>query len=303
MAYDHLTAQTYLRHFQKNGAQLRVSRKSGLPNRGYFPKGICSELDGGIVSKFIENPRRIGEFRKIFEPYWHLALKALKARTVSRDVKLVVSGFMANLLAATPTSTRLTAESYRHCVIETARAHQVLCARHGRADPNITQALALIDSGGLSTEVDPDWARAQNAIRLSGFAWRLFNSHWTVIANATPIGFITSDNPFVFQDPGPFGGGKTTLPRFLPLSPRLCLYVEMDPFADFGAPDFARPPQGHVKFAAINKVLEVELINELVVACAEELVISSTQIARLDSLVAKYAKHRVRNEFMLPPPA
>ena len=122
MAYDHFIAQTYLRHFLCGSEQLRVYRKSGRPSRGYWPKSICGEIDGDLVSDFLENSSHIGEFRKLFEPHWNSALTALEARDMSADVKFVVAGFMSNLLGATPTSTRLTLESYRHHVIETVRA-------------------------------------------------------------------------------------------------------------------------------------------------------------------------------------
>jgi hypothetical protein len=298
MAYDHFIAKTYLRHFLSGKEQLRVYRKSGGPDRGYWPQSICGVIDGDLVSDFLDNPKAIGEFRKLFEPYWNSTLAALEARNMSVHAKFVVAGFMSNLLWATPTSTRLTSESYRHYVIETARARQVLGARRGNGDPQIAQAVALVDEGKLTVEVEPDCARARNASHLLSFAWNLYNSDWTIFANDTPVKFITSDNPFVFEDPGQFRGGKAMLPRYLPLSPKLCLYVVMDPYRDFGEPDFAKPPQGHVQFARTDREIGVEFINERVIECAEELVIASTKIDTLAPRVAKYAKHRVSNEFL-----
>jgi hypothetical protein len=298
MAYDHFIAQTYLRHFLSGREQLRVYRKSGKPSRGHWPQSICGEINGDLVSDFLANPNHIGELRKLFEPRWNSALAALEARNMSADMKFVVAGFMSNLLGATPTSTRLTLESYRHHVIETARAYQILGARRGKGDSKLAQAIELIDAGKLKVDVDNDWARATNASHLVKFAWKLYNSDWTIIANDTPVKFITSDNPFVFEDPGPFRGGKPMLPRYLPLSPKLCLYVVMDPHTDFGEPDFAKPPQGRVQFARTERVLGVEFINERVIECAEELVVSSGKIATLEPLVTKYAHHRVSNEFL-----
>ena len=167
-----------------------------------------------------------------------------------------------------------------------------------KTDSQLAQALALFDAGKLTVEVETDWARATNASHLMSFAWRLYNSDWTVIANDTPVKFITSDNPFVFEDPGSFRGGRPMLPRYLSLSPRLCLYVVMEPHTDFGKPDFTKPPQGRVQFARTGRVPGVEFINERVIECAEELVIASTKVDTLEPLVAKYARHRVSNEFL-----
>lgn len=298
MPYDHYVAQTYLRNFLCGHQQLCVYYKSGKRPGKKPTKNICREMDGDLVADFLQDPNHIGKFRILFERNWDLALKALEARDMSADVKFVVAAFMSNLLGATPTSTRLTLESYRHCIIETTRAYQILGARRGKADPNIAQALALLDAGKLTVEVETNWARATNANHLMNFAWMLYNSDWKVIANETPVKFITSDNPFVFEDPGPFRGGKLTLPRFLPLSPTLCLYVEVEPGADFGTPDFAKQPQGRVQFASTDQVPGVEFINERVIECAEELVIASAKIDALEPLVAKYAQHRVSNEFL-----
>jgi hypothetical protein len=297
MPDDHFVAKTYLKHFRHNG-QLSVYRKSGGLPELKRPKEICGEIDGDVVPDFLINPQLIGDFRRLFEPFWNQALADLEAGTVSTDTKLVVSLFMSNLLGATPTSARLTREGYRHHVIETVRAYHILGARTGRDDPRLAEMLSLLDAGKLSVEVENDWARATNATHLMPFAWRLYNSDWIVIRNATPADFWTSDNPFVFEDPGPFRGGKPTLPRYLPLSPRLCLYVEMHPDTEIGAPDFAQQPSGKVRFAVSDKVPDVKFINERVVECAEELVIARSRNGLLESLVANYAQHRVSNEFL-----
>jgi hypothetical protein len=50
-------------------------------------------------------------------------------------------------------------------------------------------------------------------------------------------------------------------------------------------------------FATLDKPERVARINELVIQCAEELVISTAKIDAIEPLVAQYARHRVSNEF------
>jgi hypothetical protein len=87
--------------------------------------------------------------------------------------------------------------------------------------------LAAFDSGRYRIETKPDAVRAMAATALMKFAWALYNAHWTVIRNDTGTGFLTSDNPVAFNDPGPWRGGQPGLPRYLTLSPHLCLYVKL----------------------------------------------------------------------------
>jgi hypothetical protein len=108
--------------------------------------------------------------------------------------------------------------------------------------------LAAFDAGHYRIETKPDPVQAMAATALMKFAWALYNARWTVIRNDTGTGFLTSDNPVAFNDPGPWRGGQPGLPRYLTLSPRLCLYGFMDPAGPRDEPDFTRPPRGEVQW-------------------------------------------------------
>lgn len=300
MPRDHYVAQTYLKHFllPGGGGLLRGYRKSNLSNFPCRPADICHELGGDIVPEFLSEPKALGEFRKTFEPHWNQALGELLDRKASRDVKLAIAGYAANLLGATPAMKRLTMESHNQSVVETVRAYETLRARRGKADPRLLEAIEMIDAGKLAVETEPNWARAMNASHLEGFAWSLYNADWIVVANLTPVDFLTSDNPFAFDDPGPFRGGPARMTRYLPLTRRFCLCVETDASEKPGPIDFTKPPGGRVRFATTDRVDGVAHINELVVQCAEDLVLASAKIDALEAVVAKYAKHRVSNEFI-----
>ncbi|MDB5614113.1 MAG: hypothetical protein JWQ22_1766, partial [Devosia sp.] len=300
MPNDHYVAKTYLKHFADPKGFMRAYRKSDLTNFPCKPADICHELGGDIVPDFLPSPKALGEFRQIFEPHWNLALEHLLLdMNPADDVKLAIAGYAANLLGATPAMKRVTIKSHNQSVVENMRAAQILKARHRDADLDIVEAIKMIDAGEIIVETEPDWARATNTRHLISFASRLYNADWIVLRNLTSVNFLTSDNPFVFDDPGPFrGGGSLRLPRYLPLTPRFCLYITMDPDRDPGRVDLTKPPLGTVRFATCDKLARIEHINKLIIQGAEEFVISTGPSDALEPLVAKYAKHRISNEFI-----
>ncbi len=110
-----------------------------------------------------------------------------------------------------------------------------------------------------------------NAKDLSHHAWQLYNADWIVLQSDSEVDFITSDNPVAFDDPGPWRGGEGGLPRYLPVTSRLCIYGLMDPRAPRDEPDFTRSPRGSVRRATVP-LRGVERVNRAVAQCAEELV-------------------------------
>jgi len=136
-----------------------------------------------------------------------------------------------------------------------------------------------------------------NATHLSRHAWQLYNADWIVIRNDSETDFITSDNPVAFDDPGPWHGGEGGLPRYLTLTPHLCLYGLMDPRAPHDEPDFTRQPRGIIRRGSIP-LHGVERVNRAVARCAEELVISSSKRPAVEALVAECARFKVDVEFI-----
>ncbi|UVK56786.1 DUF4238 domain-containing protein [Mesorhizobium sp. AR02] len=300
MRKDHYVAQTYLKHFVHPGGMLHAYRKSDLKDFPCHPGDICREMGGDIVPDFLSKPEALGEYRKTFEPYWKPSVEALANGHAPADVKFAVSGYMANLMVTTPAATRLFVEGNNRNVIETVRAYQVLNARRGKADPKLQRAIEEVDKGRIAVETYPNFIRAMMARQLTEHAWRIYNAEWIVVKNSTRLEFVTCDNPAAFHDPGPFRGGKPILPRYLPLTPSLCLHVVMDVSMRLDEADFSREPQGSVRFAAIEP-RGVERINEAVVQCAEDLIISSGKRNDIEALVAKFASHRVTHEFISIP--
>jgi len=296
MPRDHYIAQTYLRPFAGPGGMLHVYRKSDGKYWRSNPKGVCHEWDGDLIRDFLKNERLLGDYRAIFEPPWNDAVKDIENGVLDAAIKMAVAGYWANLMVCTPAWTRVRAKTRAHDALRNVRARDVLTTQAGKPDPRLKEMLSALDAGHYRIEAEADAVRARSAVALPKFAWALYNADWTVIRNRTATDFITSDNPVAFDDPGPWRPTRAPgLPRYLPITPRLCLYGFMKPRGESNEPDFSKPPRGQVQWGSVP-LHRVERINRAVVQCAEEIVISPKRDASLQTLVTACARYRVDME-------
>jgi len=297
MPRDHYVAQTYLGHFVDPGGMLHIYRKTDGKYWRSGPKGVCHEWDGDIIPDFLKNERMLGDYRAIFEPRWNDAVTDLENHCCDSAVKMAISGYWANLLVCTPAWTRVGIKMYDYSAMHRLRAEDVLRTEAGKPDPKLKEMLRAFDSGRYRIETKPEAVRASAATTLLDFAWALYNSHWTIIRNDTEVGFLTSDNPVAFNDPGAWREGQPGLPRYLTLSRRLCLYGALDPTGPRDKPDFTQSPRGDIQWRSAS-AHGVERVNRAVAECAEEIVISSSKSADVQNLVAECARYRVDTEFI-----
>ncbi len=69
MAQDHFVAQTYLRQWaDPSSGMLRGYGKRTGREFPCAPKDVCREWDWDVNPYFKDNPRLLGDYRKIFEP-------------------------------------------------------------------------------------------------------------------------------------------------------------------------------------------------------------------------------------------
>lgn len=298
MPQDHFVAQTYLRQFVAPGQQLRGYRKTTLRNFPCWPRDICRELDGDVIPDFLSNPRQLGQYRSLFEPHWASAVAALADRSDDREIKLAISGYGANLMVTTPAMTRTFVEASDHSHVARLVAEVTLRDEHNQpVEDYLRKAVEWFRAGKIVIKTERDFIRGMLTRHLMSHAWNLYNGDWIVIRNTTAVDFVTSDNPAAFEDQGPFRGGRVSLPRYIPLSPRLCLRVDMGVHARDEEPDFSQPPQGRIRFATTSEE-RIRHINQIIIQCAEDLVISSSANDEIETMVRRFATYRVANEFM-----
>lgn len=302
MSNDHFVAQTYLKHFGDPNAKgmLHAYRKTDGKEFPCWPKDVCAEWEGDLNDWFPDNPGMLGDFRKIFEPYWNPAVQTiLEGSSIDPSEKFALSGYMANLMVCTPAWRRIGQRLYRQSALVTLKAKNEMLERRGELDPLLKEGLESIDSGLLEITVEPDFIRAKVTQSLMNFACMIYNLDWLVVKNETDHLFITSDNPVAMD----FAGPGTPMRRLLPITPRLCLSVRMDgEQMKRLTPDdmqrvIASSPKGRI-YHAQARPQGVRETNKLVVQCADELVFSSAEDSRIRELTRKYAKFWVDIDFM-----
>lgn len=298
MPRDHYIAETYLKHFLGNDGFLHVYRKSDGKYFPARPRDICHEWDGDIIQEFLANPNLLGEYRNLFEPAWNPAVAQLASGRVSREDKLAISGYLANLLVCTPAWRRISIKGNNANLLHTLKVHDALNTKHGKPDIKIKEALAALDSGQFKLDTKPDFIRAICARHLMQYAWIFYNSNWLILRNDTATGFITSDNPAAFDDPGPWRGQQPRLPRHFPITPGLCVSCDMTLAERHDSkPNFSLPPLGTVT-ATNARPAEVKRVNKAIVLCAEDFVILSQKTPSLEALTRKYATWRIDMEII-----
>lgn len=295
MAQDHYVARTFLKHFASADGRLHAYRKEDGKSFPCRPADICREANGDTIPDFLSDPTYLGAFRGAFEPMWNHAVSAVQQRAMSAEVKFHIAGYWANLLVCTPTWRRVGMEVSNQSTQHTVAAHTVLSAQIGRADRKLEEAVKALERGEIVIETEADWVRAQAAKSVARHAWCLYNADWKVLENGTEQGFITSDNPAGFVDPGERWSTGGSFLRFLSISPRTCLVCEMTSVPAAirdGQPDFAVPPLGLVRGGPVDRQT-VDRINTHTAMCAESLVLCDEPSEYVKNLAAQFADHRI----------
>lgn len=298
---DHYVAQTYLKHFAGANGQLRAYRKSDGTTFPCRPRDICHEPDGDIIPDFLSVPDYLGQYRGAFEQEWNDAIEGFKKRSPDIRDKFHVAGYWAQLLVCTPTWRRVhVAMSDRH-VVGTLRASHALRAEAGKADPKLADAIAALERGEIEVATEPDYIRAQNALKVVKLAWGLYNSHWKVFESNYEIEFVTSDNPAAFQDQGDRPpSGNVPFIRFLPITPKMAIMCDLTEHGHRfmnSEPNFEQPPAEWIS-GGLAELRTVKKINECVVKCAEDLVLCSGESDYVKDLTERFARFSVENESM-----
>jgi hypothetical protein len=103
MAQDHFVAQTYLRQWAdpSSGMLYGYGKHTGK-EFPCAPKDVCREWDWDVNPYFKNNPRLLGDYRKIFEPQWRPTVAAARTNQLSAEDKFMLSGYWALLTTCTP---------------------------------------------------------------------------------------------------------------------------------------------------------------------------------------------------------
>lgn len=288
MPLDHYVSQVHLRNFysEKLGQRMYAMRKSDLKQFQPNSESIC-RLEDGNTNKYLVEPRAIEEFLKTVEPNYNAAIEALGNRKPDQSAVHAVAGFVAYVVACSPTGMRLQAAQLRASVEVTGRVLE----EQGKIPP-APPALGgkslstLIDEGSVVVNVDPKYPQAigvENILRLTS---TFGNCAWEALINPNnDFTFVTSDFPVGFE----LMDGQV-LDRVVPLSPKLAVRIRPDPQRRGKKPDL---DFANFSFAAreIGRA-EVLSINKTTIRCAEDTIFFQDNHVWLPRLIERNSKFR-----------
>ncbi|MEA3000857.1 MAG: hypothetical protein QOK17_2690 [Sphingomonadales bacterium] len=294
MALDHYVSQVHLRRFcapDLNGRQLYAFRKSNGTSFICNTKDVC-RIDEGNTNHYLPEPRLIEEFLKLVEPNYNAACEALLQHKMTTDAVFVIAGFVAYVMACSPTAMRIfTAPLERDLELQAKlldRNGQIPRAPTELGGKTLTE---LLTEGTVGFDIDRKYPQA---IAVKGILDRTLaygNSHWDILINEhsdTP--FFTTDFPVAVQP----GVNFHSMYRVVPLTPQLAIRVrprmelldrKLD--SDFKLFSYARLKPSRSDIVSLNR---------LIVRCAEEMVFSTKSEPWVPRFVQRNASFRVENE-------
>lgn len=277
---DHYIAQTYLRSFSIKGTTRCVNaiRKTDLTILNNIPIGsVCYKVNWSTNPYFLENPRVVEDYLRIFEPKWANCTKMLADGKFDSEIKYFMSGYIAYLRTCTPTAIRLGQGTYSEKVRQTYETIE----KKELINPNSKHANAINairTNGGIKVNVNSDYPKAKGIQVLRGIQERLQSFPWLIMRNETEIPYITSDNPVCLR----YSRNSTFCDFYIPITPNLAVMIH--------------PIRNH-ELRSIDSLIAVNPegvndFNRLVVKCADDMVIFNRNFG-VEELVKEFRDWRV----------
>jgi hypothetical protein len=291
MALDHYVPQVHLRNFYAPslGDRLYAVRKSDLKAFTPNSKGVCA-INDGSTNAFLREDRAIEEFLKTIEPNYDGAVRNLATGKIDGETIYTLAGFVASVVACSPTSMRLGQGPLE----KTIQATAAILEQKGLIDPPPAELAGktlteMIKSGEVVIKVDPKYPQAMGIAGIMQHTIMFGNFGWEVLHNGFEDSpFFTSDFPAAIEpsvDP-------RVLNRLVPLAPNLAVRIIPDLKVKDKNPDFSFAHFNHQARKASRG--EVSAINRLIVQCAEETVIYSHDRPWVRPFIVKNRHFRIQ---------
>lgn len=290
MPLDHYVSQVHLRKFysQALGNRMYAIRKTDLKAFTPDSQAVCRIMDGS-TNAYLREDRAIEDFLKTIEPNYNAALDKLITGEIDNKCVYTIAGFVAYVIACSPTGMRIHSGPLKSAVETTA----AMIEAQGSLPPPPAQLggaslTELLRDGAVEVRIDPKYPQAigiesilRSAATFGNFKWEILNND----SDDSP--FFTSDFPAAIEttdDP-------RILNRIVPLAPNLALRIRPDLTLDRGRLDFS-----FAKFGYRRRNLEHEelvRLNRLIVRCAEDTVFYRDDHSWVRPFVSKNRHYRI----------
>ena len=162
MANDHFVACTYLKRFgdpAQNG-MLHAYRKTDGEHFPCWPADVCREWDGDLNFTWLQEPALLGDYRKMFEPLWNIAVEGLLSKAPSDHHRLAIAGYVANLMTCTPAWRRVGVQMHNNHATGYLKFSKRMQEDYGGNPKLPTDAIASLQRGEIAIDHDPDYVKA-----------------------------------------------------------------------------------------------------------------------------------------------
>lgn len=310
MSNDHFVSQTYLKHFGDAiaGGMLHAYRKKDGKEFPCWPCDVCSEWDGDS-NPLLQYQKLLGEFRKIFEPHWNASVANVVQEKTAYNDKYVISGFMANLMACTPTWRRVGGVMTQQMTTARLSFAKRMKVKHGEQPELDVEAIEMLERGEIVMEPNLDYIKGLATKHLIPYSLAIYDLDWIIWQNTSTEPFITSDYPLSLSYTG---SPRDPMYRILPITPQVAIEIRFDPLREPMRTELsseelearlALPSAGKIIYAQCDAD-RVSRFNVIQARSAENLVFSSERSDSTRKLVQDASKYQMGIRYVeLPDPA
>ncbi|MFL4469996.1 DUF4238 domain-containing protein [Tateyamaria armeniaca] len=289
MALDHFVSQVHLKQFLRttNPKLLNAVRKTDLAQFTPRPQDVC-RVEDGSTNAFLTDNRIIEKFLRDIEPAYEPCLSRIIAGELDWQSRWVFAGFLAYLQTYTPTALRMFEPMIRTLLEQTARSLET----SGELEPISIPSLPdwdgktfseLAQEGKVKFDINLRMPQAMATTQLLQIQNSLASSDVTILRCKGRMRFLTSDFPSII-----LGHHQNIFAqRFLPLSPSIGLIFH----TNTSSKDRHEFPY---RFIDVGD-RRVDLINNLIIQSAENLVFATYRHPWLLSKVSQFKNYRVEN--------
>jgi hypothetical protein len=290
MALDHYVSQVHLKNFNSPAmdGMMHAIRKSDLKRFPTKSRDVC-RIEDGSTNAYLTQDRAIEEFLKEVEPRYNASLAKLRENRMDQEAVASLAGFVAYIVACSPTAMRLHSGPLKAQLEATAgildKQGAIPQAPEILGERSITELLA---DGTVKFTVDPKFPQAIGIANVLQHTSVFGNSSWEILHNNEKESpFFTSDFPAAIET----FDLNTPINRVVPLAPDIAVRIKPDIRLSGTKPDIT-----FAKFNATHRYLkraEVLEINRLQVRCAEDMIFFRDDQDWIEGFVAKNRLYRI----------
>lgn len=267
MPLDHYISQVHLKNFYNKNNRLIGINKNTLIKFQAKSENVC-RISEGNTNEYLIEQRAVEYFLKNVEPKYNSSISALRSRNPDRDAIYVISGFVAYIMACSPTAMRI-GKPLLSASLQTF-AERMEARGEISPAPEIlgsTSLSELLDKGLIEINIDEKYPQAIGISNIMSSINSFGNATWEIFTtDRDESSFFTSDFPIGFG----LSNDSRVVSKTVPLAPDLAVRIHPR-IQDSAREESVSFEKFSAKFKKI-KLADTVKINRQIVRSAENIV-------------------------------